>query len=241
MTDGRIIADTKQEGGQAVFAIGTGNTWRCLDLALTQLKPGAKAHIECPSNLVYGSFKAKSPLGGEDIPENSDVNFEVEVESCTDNAQPNLDVIRWGDYETVRDFKVGYCYNFKVGDKFLRYDNAKVFVAANSEENHPEGALFRIQKGLSGDANTISLESLTTYNGFVKNSHGSIRVAVGDNKAYNEDASFKYKELSNGVAFESINPLFPDKYFAISGDEVVLSATATEFIPVESRCPGQEW
>lgn len=101
LTDGRIFSDSKEEGKEHVFAVGTGNTWKCLDLAMTQLKPGAKAHIECAANLVYGSFRAVSPLGGEPIPENSDAKFDVEVSSCKDNAHPNLGIINWGDYDTV--------------------------------------------------------------------------------------------------------------------------------------------
>ena len=240
-TDGRIFSDSKQEGGNHVFAVGTGNTWKCLDLAMTQLKPGAKAHLECASNLVYGSFRAKAPLGGEDIPENSDVNFDVEVVTCKDNAHPNLGVINWGDFETVQNFKIGYCYNFKQGDKFLRHNGAEVMSSADSEDTNPESALFKVQKGLNGVKDTISFESLNVYQGYLKNSHGAIRLAVGDNDAYAEDASFKVRQDGpNTVHFESQNPLYPAKSIAVDGEGVSLKSDATAWTVIESLCPGQE-
>lgn len=165
---------------------------------MTQLKPGAKAHIECASNLVYGSFTAKSPLGGENIPENSDVNFDVEVTSCEDNAHPNLAVINWGDYETVSGFKIGYCYNFKQGEKLLRHDGAQVVFSADSEDTHPESALFKVQKSLDGTKEAISIESINVNEAYLKNNNRTIALAVGNNNAYNNDASFKVTEVSTG-------------------------------------------
>jgi len=65
--------------------------------------------------------------------------------------------------------------------------------SADSEDTNPESALFKVQKGLNGMKDTISFESLNVYQGYLKNSHGAIRLAVGDNDAYAEDASFKVR------------------------------------------------
>jgi FKBP-type peptidyl-prolyl cis-trans isomerase len=54
LKDGRQILDTAEDGQDKIFAVGASQTFKCLDLAITQMKAGAKAHVECPSDLVYG-------------------------------------------------------------------------------------------------------------------------------------------------------------------------------------------
>jgi FKBP-type peptidyl-prolyl cis-trans isomerase len=56
--------------------------FRCWDLAIPQLKSGTKARISCPSKYAWGAIEADSPLGGEPIPKNTDVTFDVEVVDC---------------------------------------------------------------------------------------------------------------------------------------------------------------
>ena len=46
------------------------------------MTPGTKAKIHCPSDLVYGTSEAKTPLGDTWVPKGSDVNFDVEVVDC---------------------------------------------------------------------------------------------------------------------------------------------------------------
>lgn len=61
--------------------------FRCWDLAIPQLKSGAKARVTCPSRLAWGGSVQDSPLGGEPIPANSDVTFDLEVVDC--NRSPD--------------------------------------------------------------------------------------------------------------------------------------------------------
>jgi len=46
------------------------------------LKKGAKARLTCPAHYAWGNAFTQSPLGGEPIPLNSDVYFDVSVEDC---------------------------------------------------------------------------------------------------------------------------------------------------------------
>ena len=111
--------------------------------------------------------------------------------------------------------------------------------SADSEDTNPESALFKIQKGLNEAKDTISFESLNVYEGYLKNSHGAIRLAVGSNDAYKEDTSFKVRQDgANSVHFESQNPLFPGKSIAVDEDSVSLKSDATAWTVIESLCPG---
>jgi hypothetical protein len=148
LKNGRLVSDTKEESGEYKFAVGTGNTWKCLDLAIVQLKAGAKAHIECPSELVYGGAHTIAPLGGETVPYNSDMDFDVEVISCTQNPGLSAAIINWGDFETVSGLKLGYCYSLKKDSLFLKHVGAEVSLAAADDDK--ASSLFFAEKGLDG-------------------------------------------------------------------------------------------
>ena len=78
MKDGRIYSDTKQEGNgePQLFTLGGHHVIKCLDIAMTQLKPGAKAHIECPSFYAFGGAFTQSFLkGGLPLPLHADVEY----------------------------------------------------------------------------------------------------------------------------------------------------------------------
>lgn len=58
---------------------------KCLDIAITQLRPGAKAHIECPSFYAYGGALTQSRLkGGLPLPLHADVEYQLEVLTCNE-------------------------------------------------------------------------------------------------------------------------------------------------------------
>lgn len=61
------------------FSVGASEVFRCWDLVLPQLHEGDSATISCPSYYVYGDAYTQAPLGGETIPLQSDVDFEIEV------------------------------------------------------------------------------------------------------------------------------------------------------------------
>lgn len=89
--DGRVYTDTRQEGrgDPKIFNLGTHNVIKCLDIALTQLKSGAKAHIECPSFYAYGGAYTQSFLeGGLPLPLHADVEYEIEILNCNVDPSP---------------------------------------------------------------------------------------------------------------------------------------------------------
>ena len=53
---------------------------------MTQLRPGAKAHIECPSFYAFGGALTQSFLpGGLPLPLHADVEYQLEVIDCNMN------------------------------------------------------------------------------------------------------------------------------------------------------------
>lgn len=83
LTNGQQVMDSQAvDGKDLIFSVGASQTFKCLDLAITQLKPGASAKIHCPSEFVYGGASVQAPLGGDWIPANSDMDFEVDVKFC---------------------------------------------------------------------------------------------------------------------------------------------------------------
>jgi hypothetical protein len=56
--------------------------FKCWELAIQQLYPGAKAKIHCPAYQVWGSALIQAPVGDGYIPKNSDIDFDFEVVDC---------------------------------------------------------------------------------------------------------------------------------------------------------------
>jgi len=63
--------------------------FKCWELALPSLKKGAKARLSCPADLAWGGAHTVSPVGGEPVPEHSDVNFDIEVVDCNRTPSHN--------------------------------------------------------------------------------------------------------------------------------------------------------
>lgn len=84
LRDGRVITDSRAEPGglPKTFALGAHEVFNCWDLAIPKLQQGTKARLSCPSYFAYGSAYTWPPVGGEPIPLNSDVDFDVEVVEC---------------------------------------------------------------------------------------------------------------------------------------------------------------
>lgn len=84
LKDGRVISDSRSEPGglPKTFTLGANQVFKCWDLAFGQLRKGDKATVSCPAKYVYGNAYTLSPLGGEQVPLNSDVTYEVEVLDC---------------------------------------------------------------------------------------------------------------------------------------------------------------
>jgi hypothetical protein len=107
LTDGRLVTDSRAEGlgYPKTFGVGKSEVFRCWDLALQQLHKGDKATVNCPADLVWGGAYTQSPLGGDPIPLNSDVVFDLEVLDCArhpdsfqrhDYSQPHTTTLQPG-------------------------------------------------------------------------------------------------------------------------------------------------
>lgn len=95
LMDNRMVSDSRSEGQglPKVFSIGKSDVFKCWDLAVPQLKAGAKAKLTCPAHYAWGNAYTQAPLGGEPIPLNSDVYFDLEVLEC--NRVPEDDNVEW--------------------------------------------------------------------------------------------------------------------------------------------------
>ena len=94
--DNRMVTDSKSEGAgfPKTFSVGNSEVFKCWDLAVPQLKQGAKARITCPAHYAYGNAYTQAPLGGEPIPLDSDMYFDVEVVECNRTPDKNP---KWTD------------------------------------------------------------------------------------------------------------------------------------------------
>jgi hypothetical protein len=84
LPDGRVVSDSRAEPGglPKTFALGASEVFKCWDVAVPQLHEGDHATLHCPSFYAWGGAYTQAPLGGEPIPLNTDVNFDIEVVSC---------------------------------------------------------------------------------------------------------------------------------------------------------------
>jgi len=84
LPDGRVVTDSRAEPGglPKTFALGAHEVFSCWDFAITKLKKGSTAQLNCPSYYAWGGAYTQSPLGGEPIPLNTDVNFDIEIVDC---------------------------------------------------------------------------------------------------------------------------------------------------------------
>lgn len=99
LMDNRMVSDSKSEGQglPKVFNVGKSEVFKCWDLAVPQLQQGTKATVTCPAHYAWGNAYTQAPLGGEPIPLNSDIRFELEVVEC--NRTPD-DHAAWTDRGT---------------------------------------------------------------------------------------------------------------------------------------------
>lgn len=181
LKNGDKIYDTDAEGGDQIFSVGAAQSFKCFDLALPQVKPGAKFHVECPSELVNGGASVQAPIGGEWIPKWSDVDFDVEVSFCNHTPGQYTGNMYWGDDLEFFNgpLKPGKCYKFDTihpdTSSWRKIYNQKGFLALKRnywgqylsvEYNTPTGdavgdSIFYVEKGLDGTKDTISMAPLS--------------------------------------------------------------------------------
>lgn len=84
LPDGRVVTDSRAEPGglPKTFALGAHEVFSCWDFAIPKLHKGDTARVSCPSYYAWGGAYTQSPLGGEPIPLNTDVNFDLEIVDC---------------------------------------------------------------------------------------------------------------------------------------------------------------
>ena len=84
LLDGRVIADSRAEAGgmPKTFTVGNSDVLRCWDHAVQVLHAGDKATLSCPASLAYGKAYLWPAVGGAPIPEDSDIQFDIEIEDC---------------------------------------------------------------------------------------------------------------------------------------------------------------
>lgn len=178
LKNGQQIMDTDASGGDVIFSVGASQTFKCFDLALTQVKPGAKIHIECPNDLVYGGASIQAPLGGEWIPKNSDMDFDIEVKYCNRNPG-QYSSLYWGDdlefWAGPPELKPGNCVEMYGKPIVYYWENPQRSVPSvwcqwtewgmysgtwdgpRNAKKESEGAYrYEVVKGLDGGKDTIS-------------------------------------------------------------------------------------
>jgi FKBP-type peptidyl-prolyl cis-trans isomerase len=107
LPDGRVVTDSRAEPGglPRTFALGASEVFRCWDLAIPKLHEGDKATLHCPAFYAWGGAYTQAPLGGEPIPLNSDVNFDIEIVSC--NHTPHF--TQYYDQPVTTTMQPGRC------------------------------------------------------------------------------------------------------------------------------------
>jgi hypothetical protein len=107
LKDGREVTNSviENNGRPKVFNVGKREVFYCWDLAIPMLKQGDKAKLSCPSYYVYGGAFTWAPVGGEPVPEHSDVDFEIEILECSHTP----DVTEYKEQPVTTTMQPGRC------------------------------------------------------------------------------------------------------------------------------------
>ena len=85
-SDNSVFDSTEKSGTSFTFVMGQAEVIQCWDMAFKQLNVGSKATLECPAELAYGDVMKPG------IPENSDLEFDVELLACAADELENDDI-----------------------------------------------------------------------------------------------------------------------------------------------------
>ena len=83
--DGTVFDSTEVKGPFS-FVLGQAEVIECWDEGFKKLSVGAKATLECPAAMAYGNVMKRN------IPENSDLVFDVEMLGCQNDDMADLDI-----------------------------------------------------------------------------------------------------------------------------------------------------
>ena len=75
-SDGSVFDSTEKKGQPFSFVLGAAEVIECWDEGFKQMEIGSKATMQCPASMAYGNVMKPG------IPENSDLEFDVELLAC---------------------------------------------------------------------------------------------------------------------------------------------------------------
>ena len=90
------VFDSTKEKGPFSFSLGQAEVIECWDEGFKKLSVGQKATLNCPAEMAYGNVMKKN------IPENSDLVFDVELLACQKDELDDMTALEeaTGDAET---------------------------------------------------------------------------------------------------------------------------------------------
>ena len=83
---GTVFDSTEAKGQAFSFILGAAEVIECWDEGFKQMEVGSKALMTCPASMAYGNVMKKN------IPENSDLEFDVELLACEKDEMSNMDM-----------------------------------------------------------------------------------------------------------------------------------------------------
>ena len=84
-TDGTVFDSTETKGPFS-FVLGQAEVIECWDEGFKKVPVGAKASLNCPAEMAYGNVMKRN------IPENSDLVFDVELLDCQKDDLADVDI-----------------------------------------------------------------------------------------------------------------------------------------------------
>ena len=80
------VFDSTKVKGPFSFSLGQAEVIECWDEGFKKMSVGQKATFNCPAEMAYGNVMKKN------IPENSDLVFDVELLGCQNDEMADLDI-----------------------------------------------------------------------------------------------------------------------------------------------------
>ena len=112
--------------------------------------------------------------------------------------------------ETVGGLEIGKCYQFtskNFGGKAFRHRNGELWVDQKNNRNalYKADSTWKVIKGLTGGADTISLQASNFPQFHLRHANWLAWAQPGGGDLYNNDGTFKVIKTGPHVQFESVN------------------------------------
>ena len=85
-SDGTVFDTSAKRDAPFSFVLGQAEVIECWDEGFKKMDVGSKATFECPASMAYGDVPKPN------IPENSDLVFDVELLDCVKDELNNVDI-----------------------------------------------------------------------------------------------------------------------------------------------------